>query len=525
MRNVGDMGEGFFKLWCSTVGLTANQSTKDQYGWDYIVEFPFSLNPSPHEVHKSALECRVQVKATDHSKRKLQVSLSVLKRLATALTPSFFIFIEFNKKNDPENAYLVHLDDSLIFKILKRVHKEEQTKREAKLNKKTMQISYDDSHKLTQLGGEGLKKALLEHIGTDLAEYITKKKEYLEKSGYEEDRNEIRFKTVGEDSISDFIDMTLGIENKVEVFDILGFETRFGIKTSIPKLNSDKATIKIMDKKPNYVGHVKFKADEFSQGLKFDADLFSSSLIKFIPDSQKKIRIVCSIFEIHYFPLNNSVDIKFHFNNSTRFEIEQLQKVLRLLDLFYTSKLVYWELVFSGIDKIKIKSKRAEIPESFSRKVELKALECAKRLFAFFEVTEPIIITIDELSTYADLMCDLSAIVDRADKLDSLKVTFSLGTSEKLEENKDEAVIIRLKVAIGNHIYGALFLIFGKSKKIENEKFSVESNNYLIRRQVLLPVEDFPSEDLWQSEIDGLVEKYDNDYNVIYPPRVSNTDK
>ena len=92
MRDLGQLGENTFAMWCAQVGLSANPSAIDKTGWDYYVEFPISQNISTNELHKSAFECKVQVKATDKQDRKLSITVSNLRRLATAQMPSFILY-------------------------------------------------------------------------------------------------------------------------------------------------------------------------------------------------------------------------------------------------------------------------------------------------------------------------------------------------------------------------------------------------------------------------------------------------
>jgi hypothetical protein len=41
MRDLEELAEGFFRVWCSSVGLIANGSQIDRTGWDFFVEFPW----------------------------------------------------------------------------------------------------------------------------------------------------------------------------------------------------------------------------------------------------------------------------------------------------------------------------------------------------------------------------------------------------------------------------------------------------------------------------------------------------
>ncbi|MEC8568958.1 MAG: DUF4365 domain-containing protein [Pseudomonadota bacterium] len=146
MRDLGQLGESTFAMWCAQVGLIANGSAIDKTGWDYYVEFPISSNITTHELHKSAFECKVQVKATDKKDRKLAITVSNLRRMATVQMPAFYVFIEFDGKNEAQNAFVLHIDNELVYKILKRVHQIEQSEKNKDLNKKTITLTYSEQH-------------------------------------------------------------------------------------------------------------------------------------------------------------------------------------------------------------------------------------------------------------------------------------------------------------------------------------------------------------------------------------------
>lgn len=193
MRDLGLMGESTFSLWCADAGIIPNGSQIDKTGWDYFVEFPFEDLNDPTEIHKAAIECKVQIKATDKKERKLPVSLSNLRRLITAQMPAFFVFIEFDGSDSAKDAFIVHVDNELITKVLKKLHEIEQSDKTNKFNKRKMTISYGDSHKMEHLNGDCLKEVFISHIGMDISRYISNKIKHLESTGFEDGFAQINF--------------------------------------------------------------------------------------------------------------------------------------------------------------------------------------------------------------------------------------------------------------------------------------------------------------------------------------------
>ncbi len=286
------MGESTFCLWCGDAGLIPNGSRIDKTGWDFFVEFPFeSVTDTPIDMQGAALECKVQVKATDKTDRKLQIKLSNLRRLITAQMPAFFIFIEFDETESAKSAFLVHIDNDLISKVLKRLREIDQSDQENDFNKRTMTIFYDDSHRLPSLDGVGLKKAILGHINGTIEEYISKKKKYLESTGFEDGFAQMHFTTSGEENLEKLLNVSLGIEKDVEVSNFTGVHCRFGILGKKPFVSVESAKLSMPNLQPTASGKVRFKESKLSPGISFDARLYISPLNVMVPEKLKKIRV------------------------------------------------------------------------------------------------------------------------------------------------------------------------------------------------------------------------------------------
>ena len=297
MRDLGKLGEYAFASMCAQVGLIANSSMIDKTGWDFYVEFPISQDISLNELHKSAVNCKVQVKATDKQERKLALTLSNLRQMATAQMPSFYVFLEFDDKNEAQKAFILHLDNNIIYSILKRIHEIEQSHKENNLNKRTMTLHYDESHELKVLNGQDLKENLLTYIGEDYSKYINEKSQFLENCGFEDGYGTIQFSLNGEDSIKKIIDVSLGLEEELDVENLVSIEQRFGIPSKNPEFELKTAKLKLGMLAPKK-GKIHFKEDQLSSGLTFDMKFYISpfSFQEFRKFS--KFRIIGEFFDI-----------------------------------------------------------------------------------------------------------------------------------------------------------------------------------------------------------------------------------
>lgn len=299
-RDIGRLGESFFETLCNEVGLKSNKSiSNDTTGWDFVVEFPDEKKPvgvlSSLESDFSKTICKIQIKSSDKKPRKHNIRLSNMKRFSNEVTPSFFVFFEFNKKNAPQRMFLVHTGEELIGKTLKRL-REGDIKKESKINLKTMTVSYGEEHELKPISGAVLKEALLKYIGTNSHNYVKQKMDIINNIGFDQARFSVTFRTKGEDNIESMVNSLLGLKTYTDVENVKISEIRFGLEKSMSDVSEGRITIgpSASPEKINLVC-LGENRDEISR---IEADLFSPGMIlPVIPDKLKKIRIISTYVE------------------------------------------------------------------------------------------------------------------------------------------------------------------------------------------------------------------------------------
>lgn len=511
MRDLGLMGESTFSLWCADAGLIPNGSQIDKTGWDFFVEFPFDSGTTTTEIHKSAFECKVQVKATDKNERKLPITLSNLRRLITAQMPSFFVFIEFDGKNSAQRAFVVHVDNNLISKVLKRLHEVEQSEKDNVFNKRTMTIHYDDSHALKKLDGACLKENLLGHMGDNLAEYISKKKSHLESTGFEDGFAQMTFTTEGEDNLKTLIDVSLGIKKRVDISRFEGTNIRFGISSKIPLVDSDGGHLEMPDLKPNAEGVVRFKEDKLSAGLSFKSKLYISPFNAMLPDELKKMRVEGEFFDLKLNPYTGSANYSFSFGEGVRLEVRNFRDAIKLLSLLSSSeKKLYADLIFEGFPKLEFGVGCKDQGFDFSK--ELKALECAVKLISDFNVSDCVDISYDEISRYETEICQLHDIISASPNL--FNAEFGVN-GVGFDTSKEAACVLLAAAPIGSHIFGILFVLIGTVEKIESNRFRLTTNDAVIEKRIISEKDQSISNEDLVAAIERVEEKYDCDYSVV----------
>ncbi len=333
-RKLGALGEKEFERLCIAGGLTINKSFMDETGWDFLLEFPWrSRDNCSQDLLLAPLECKVQVKSTDKRRKREQVALSNLQRLVKTPIPVFFCFLEFDGKNEVQAIYMVHVDESIIKKTLKKIRKLESEGFGNKLNRRKLDITYGDSDRLSELTGESIKNAIEKKIPDGMEKYVKDKNNISETVGFENGRYQIEFTIVDHDPIRKILDASLGIREKINVYKTTGYDIRFGIPGKNKKSSyGEELSIHVITRKAK----IKFKAHTFSPGIEFEAKLYVPPINEFIPRERAEARLKSSFFD---FTINiNEVKCTVTSCPGEKFPLRELDAFIELLSLIKNSR-------------------------------------------------------------------------------------------------------------------------------------------------------------------------------------------
>lgn len=364
--------------------------------------------------------------------------------------PAFFVFIEFDGKEIAQNAFVVHVDNELISKVLKRLHEIEQSEKNNNFNKRSMTIHYEKSKKLPELNGASLKKTLLDYIGSDLTEYISKKKTHLESTGCENGVSIINFTTEGEENLKDLIDVSLGLKRQAELSRFTGINKRFGILNKSPFVDSVGGKLEMPGIKPNAEGYIKFKEDKLSPIIAFRSRIFLSPFNLAAPEHLRKIRIEGDFFDLQFNPHTGSANYSFSLGEGVRLDVRQFKDALKLLNLISSSgKKIHAELNFEGLPLLKFSVGCCEQKFNFTK--ELEALESAVKLVSYFDLSEVVDISFLEISKYEKAINQLYETINSNSGI--FKVEFGVD-EDGFDPSRKVACIFLVTAPIGSHILG-----------------------------------------------------------------------
>ena len=132
------------------------------------------------------MKCFVQVKGSDSRKRYEDISLKNWRSLVETDSPAFILRVEFDDKDDPQRAFLRHIDRDVCSDVLKRLREESISEGDADLANTTRRVRFPDECRLESLNGRCLRAKLVEEIGGNPREYPARKREWRKEAGYRE---------------------------------------------------------------------------------------------------------------------------------------------------------------------------------------------------------------------------------------------------------------------------------------------------------------------------------------------------
>ncbi len=252
-RNLGDLGEDTLRRWASSRNITAQEPSKDRFGWDFLLEFPkegawgITGGISSKGDFPALIKCLVQVKATaaDPGPWSVQAKLSSCYELARTDLPAFFLLLRFGSSDVPEEGFLLPLDELLIGQIFERV----QQSREAGKAMSDLSICLrPTATSAPVLGGPDLEREIRAHIGGSMEEYTVRRLAWKQRVGHEDSWGQVRFEVSGpmeggktiEESL---VDLALGLRESLPVSKVRFERMRFGLTVGAIELEMGELAI------------------------------------------------------------------------------------------------------------------------------------------------------------------------------------------------------------------------------------------------------------------------------------------
>lgn len=468
MRDLGELGETKFIELCNHVGLIATKPSKDKRGWDFFVECPSENLQRPEQLHENSCEFKIQVKATDSQKRSIQVKLSNLRNLCVEHLPTFMIVFEFEGKNQPQRAFLIHYDEELIEIILKKIHDLQVDDPNVKLNKMKMSISYDASNQLNELTGECLHLTVTNIVGTDPTSYTIRKTQYLKKVGYDKGFAEIKFKISGIENLKKFRESTMGIPHKIPVECVIGVKSRFGKSYNVPFMEFVEGYVELSNIESAFEGSFCVKKERYDKGLSFPCRYYSSAMNDILPEKERCIRLENNFVELKYYFIEQRIDLNFVFSKKESVRLSELNKAINLMSYFSDMKEGLQLEMFKGKDRISKGRIDGESLSPISEEVQ-NLIEDAYQIAKFFDISNEVELSIEELWGDGENLTRLSRAIKCGPQ--ETKITFDPYGIKDFDYSGNYAFVIPLMIKLSNYFVGFHMVFFGDFENAADKKY------------------------------------------------------
>jgi hypothetical protein len=186
-RRVGPLGEKVFCTWASEENAILNKAYDDRGGWDFILEFPVQ-HPFAVDIpdkKEEAYQCFIQIKSTDSPKQSRSVKMSNWKRLVETPLPAFFLVLRFDRKRTCQRAFLVHVWEEEIARVLRRARELGVKGEGDRLHKYSLSLTWHTQDRLRKLTGKSLLTKIAKTVGPSPAAYSEKKLRLRKSVGYD----------------------------------------------------------------------------------------------------------------------------------------------------------------------------------------------------------------------------------------------------------------------------------------------------------------------------------------------------
>lgn len=317
--------------------MAVNETDEDKKGWDYLVEFTLSEDEAeaagaPHDRDFREVKTFVQVKSTDSQRRRVSIKLSNWKYLVAGTPhPCFILVLEFDEKDEPQRAFLIHVGEDLIERALKQLR--ELSKEGDPLHEHEMSVTYGETERLEDESGHELREMICKTIEGHPLRYRSWKRRYLTEVGYEGGSVRVQGSAEIPDDYEgtpeDFVaDLSVGLEPSIDLEVDRAQDLRFGD----PADSSFPDRIRLSPKHETEEVKLVFSTGRFTREI-VNADWYvPGEIMSEVPEEKRKFRFSLSHADIILASGHNPFSLKINLPPDDKpVSLSSLQPLARLV--------------------------------------------------------------------------------------------------------------------------------------------------------------------------------------------------
>lgn len=374
------------------------------------------------------------------------------------------MFYQYTNKEQPqlENTFLVHVNEKLIARVLKKIRQNYISKKRKPLNQINLKISYSKKHKLLKNSSSMLLDNIVAFIPDGIAEYQNSKHKITEQVGYDEDGYQFIFQASNDEFDKFLLDSALGLETDFEIENPIMKDNRFNLPDGAIEIQKDE-TAKI-EIQPNVLDEceLRFKIDELSPSLNF-----SGEFVKMPKASGENNYLLfrTKLFSIVLTDISSSeMKAKLRFTLERTVPLDEVIKFLKLFTLDNMDKTLIFETHLVNQNR----SMSFTIPFNHNFSDELDLVDAIIFLKTSFEINGSIDISVEDLLNQKNRLISIANVIQNKVADSNFKV---------LEDNLEKNIFVPLTLLarIGKLMFGSIFALYGeqvsgKSYKVVKSK-------------------------------------------------------
>ncbi|AUX42598.1 uncharacterized protein SOCE26_040310 [Sorangium cellulosum] len=517
---IGDLGEDLFVPWCTKAELLATKPGRDRKGWDYYVEDNAKgRSDAPLDARPPEFSCKVQVKATTAGKRQIQIKLDNWERAVKEPIPWFFLVYVFEGRT-VQAAYITHVGDKLIERVLKRLRELDTPSNTKPLHKQSILLTWTNKDRIDHNDGTALRAFIRDHIGDDTLAYVLHKAKLQTTSGFDRRPTQVTLtmppmhRAAAYDLMADF---AIGLVEQMPVSTIRTVESRFGIPREIRNASTE-ATLSLKDRPSEGVTRVTFSNPDRTSAATVDCDRYlAHSVFPFLPQSHWKLRLRSPFVSMILYQRRMSISTSFDADRTL--PIADLSIVSRLLELINSSDSDGLRVEFDHGQ-----GRRSRIgPSKTTFGVPSDVLENVRTcrqfamLAAHFGIPDSTLIRPIDIILHRDIVACMAGFFDRSAGNVSVRIPFN-----KHNTQLRYAIMLPAFLPVADDLLAAIFAVVGPATVVADdhsgeEMLEVQGEVRCLSKQVV-PKKEWQNRD-FKKRIRSLAASLDAEGLIVSMPR------
>lgn len=315
------MGETFARHLALEAGIVVNDAHSDQRGWDLLFELPhlgMTQATMPLDRRPGRLVARVQVKSGDSMALVGRadgvvgtvgsIKLSNWEELIKWPQPAFYLVLDYEGGLRPQHAFLIHVGEDLIRKVLERLRLEsiKDPSISKKLHTKTMQLTWTEADRISPIDGASLMAIIERHVSAGQYAYVLNKSRIVEEVGYAAgNRLFLKIQTGPQGDVpalNALADFAIGVRSALVLDKAKIFDNRFQRPFEVEDLMAGMHETRLeLNQGPPAMDEmlVRLEAEDGIRGVESMCRFYDSALLfPWLPENHRKHRLHSDLFDI-----------------------------------------------------------------------------------------------------------------------------------------------------------------------------------------------------------------------------------